>query len=56
MSELLPWLQERAVGYRGGPPIFSCHMRFHEDEPVLRPVSLNGDELVIHEVMVLKKF
>lgn len=54
VAPLLRWLQERATGYRGGPPYFSCHMRFFEDDPVLRPVSVDGTNVVMHEVRVLK--
>jgi hypothetical protein len=52
LSELLSWLRQHAVGHRGGPPIFSCHMRFYEDGPVLRPVTLQDGELVIQEAAV----
>jgi hypothetical protein len=52
LAQLLGWLQQRAVGHGGGPACLSCHMRHHEDDPVLRPVSVDGDELVIHETMV----
>ncbi|MEO3782737.1 hypothetical protein ABGB12_05380 [Actinocorallia sp. B10E7] len=56
LTQLLRWLQERAVGYRGGPACFSCHTRFHEDDLVLKPVSLDGEDLVVHEIMALRKF
>jgi hypothetical protein len=56
LTQLLRWLQGRAVGRRGGPACFSCHMRFYEDDLVLKPVSLNEEDLVIHEIMVLQKF
>ncbi|WP_371785708.1 hypothetical protein [Streptosporangium subroseum] len=55
LTQLLRWLQERAVGYGGGPACFSCHSRFHEDDLVLKPVSLDGEELVIHEILVLQR-
>jgi hypothetical protein len=54
LAQLLRWLEQRVVGYRGGPACLSCHMRHHEEGPVLKPVSVDGDELVIHETMVLQ--
>jgi hypothetical protein len=55
LAQLLRWLQERAVGLGGGPPCFSCHMRFHEDGLVLKPVSVGEEDIVIHETTVLQK-
>lgn len=40
LTQLLRWLQARAVGRGGGPVCFSCHMRFYEDGPRLKPVSV----------------
>jgi hypothetical protein len=56
LAQLLRWLQARATGLRGGPACFSCHMRFHEDDLVLKPVSVDEEDLVIHEITVLQKF
>ncbi|MEO3875399.1 hypothetical protein ABGB18_42010 [Nonomuraea sp. B12E4] len=55
LGPLLQWLQERATGYRGGPAYFSCHMRFFEDDLVLKPVSVHGSDIVVHEIKVVKK-
>lgn len=52
LGPLLGWLQERAIGRQGAPACFHCHMRFFEDDAVLRPVSVHGAEFVIHDVKV----
>ncbi|MFG2087545.1 hypothetical protein [Spirillospora sp. NPDC048824] len=54
LGPLLQWLQEQATGYRGGPAYFSCHMRFFEDDLVLRPISVHGADIVLHEIKVVK--
>lgn len=50
LEQLLQWLRRRAVGHRGGPVCFSCHTRFYEDEPVLKPVLLDEGGLAIFQV------
>ncbi|MFI0817699.1 hypothetical protein ACH4TX_14530 [Streptomyces sp. NPDC021098] len=47
LEQLLTWLRRRAVGRGGGPVCVSCHSRFYEDDPVLKPMLL--DELGIGE-------
>jgi hypothetical protein len=44
LTQMLRWLRERAVGRRGGPACFSCHTRFYEDDLVLKPMSLDGED------------
>lgn len=48
LGQLLRWLQDNATGYGGGPPHFSCHMRFFEEGFTLKPVSVNESGIVIN--------
>ncbi|WP_413804790.1 hypothetical protein [Streptomyces sp. OE57] len=47
LEQLLQWLRRRAVGHAGGPVCFSCHTRFYEDGPALKPVLLDEGGLAI---------